>query len=155
MPMDGRRPRDTMNPSSFEAFGKPEWKEWLVSELERLAPDHRASFAAACGEPLVAAYRIFSQMKMWGEYGAVRGGLDIVWEMLADPSRDRGELKARFQACQAANPETLGLVIVPIEIAATEATYAVCSAIQCCLTGQADDAAWAAAAAQNPSYWYP
>lgn len=72
--------------------------------LKHMPSDRRVAFAAACCERLLPSYVALSERTGWGNPGALRSGLDRIWDHLtgdADALEVRSSLLAE---CEAACP---------------------------------------------------
>lgn len=117
----------------------------LVLNLERLPVPLRVAFAAACAERLMPAYRLFETQAGRIEPNALENFLERVWE---DPSRteNTAELEHQIEAMMVLIPQEDGYEKPWTQEVtnAQNAGMAVVYALRAKLTGEAQEAAWAA-----------
>lgn len=118
-------------------------KQRLLADLQRMSPYLRVVFAAACAERQMPAYRIFRRGRVSDSSDDLMRALDEVW---TNPIQGDGpELRRQLEAC---------MQLVPREEFVTpwteQASYAqdagisVAYALRTRISGEAEDAAWAA-----------
>ena len=117
----------------------------LIVSLKRLPAQLRVAFAAACAERLMPAYRLFSTPDERFVSNEVEHSLEQVW---ADPrpAKNAAELERQIEAVTALIPQE-DSVQGPWTQEATNAQnagMAVIYALRAKLTGEAQEAAWAA-----------
>jgi uncharacterized protein YjaG (DUF416 family) len=114
----------------------------LKSELSRLPAQSRVAFAASSAQRLISAYRAFA--KISGQPAAqLEDPLEYVWtHLLTQPQR--GEVKCVLAEVMALIPAEDGPGWTPLVAYAEDAVSAVAYCLRCLLSGEAQDAAWAA-----------
>jgi len=118
----------------------------LVTELERLPIVFRVGFAAACAERQMSAYRLFEAASGGGGApDSLEHALDHVW---AEPTRTKSvaELEHQIEEVMALIPQEDGAQREWTQEAtnAQNAGMSVVYALRTRLTGEAQEAAWAA-----------
>lgn len=117
----------------------------LVTKLQNLPQEHRVAFAAMCAERQMGAYRLFEAMNGREVPNALEGALEEVW---IDPAvmRDEKTFEQRIEELMHLIPQDKTLQ-KPWTQSATNAQNAGMSAIYALrtrLSGDAQEAAWAA-----------
>jgi uncharacterized protein YjaG (DUF416 family) len=116
----------------------------LVAKLNELPDELRAAFAASCAERLLPAYAKFAARTGRGEAAALTAILTRLWHDLGGNPMTDSERQAQIDACMKLIPREDDGEWVPEQAAAEDAGAAVAYALRCRLTGQAQEATWAA-----------
>jgi hypothetical protein len=116
-------------------------EDGLAKELLVLTPSARASFACACAERLMSAYRWFCLATGSDNYGLVREALNMAWT--ANAPKQMAELDSMRKRVIGVAPHA-GLTNVPGAAVAQNAVAGVCYAMEVRLTGDLQAAVWAA-----------
>lgn len=119
-------------------------ERWLVSELNRVSKKLRATFAAACAERLIPAYRRFYEMTKRGDPMALALILERLWQDLQGLALTDDELKGALDTCTQLIPNEDAGVWITEQAAAEDGAAAVAYSIRCRQGGEAQEAAWAA-----------
>lgn len=117
----------------------------LVLKLKELPRELRVAFAAACAQRQLPAYEAFHQETGEGDPAALAGMLERVWQDLSGRPMATDDLRSMIDRC---------MVLTPSEEAvdhwtdhhayAEDASASVAYALRTRLTGEAQEAAWAA-----------
>lgn len=114
----------------------------LAKKLSVLTPRARASFACACAERLMSAYRWFCLSTGSDNYGLVREALNIAWT--ANAPEQIAELGSLRKRVMGAAPHAGDSRVFPGAAVAQNAVAGVCYAMEVCLTGDVQASVWAA-----------
>ncbi|HKV39314.1 MAG TPA: DUF416 family protein [Blastocatellia bacterium] len=104
-------------------------------ELGHLAPELRASFAAACAQRLTPVYSWFADQKGSGDPGPLQVILALLWDDLLGHRTGWLELESQIEACALLAPSADCRPWAPSVPAARDAVAAVGFALQCRRTG--------------------
>jgi uncharacterized protein DUF416 len=149
-------------------------KEQLMRQLERLSPQLRAAFAAACAQRLLPAYAHFTQRTGREDPNELGWMLERLWDDLEGDPMSAEEVQQSIDRCLSLIPEeedeatdeppqSLEEVVaaaqarasVAIPAMETEAWYAaeaLAYAFRCRQNGEAQESAWAAECANEAVY---
>ena len=116
----------------------------LVENLERLAPELRVVFAAACAERLLPAYGAFSTKTGRGEPTELRTILSRLWDDLTGNRMTDDEVKAKIDACMKLIPREDEVQWVPEQGPGEDAVAAAAYAFRCRQNWLSQEAAWSA-----------
>jgi uncharacterized protein YjaG (DUF416 family) len=125
---------------------------YLIKILRTLPGYLRVAFAALCAERLLPAYVKFSKKTGRGDAAELAAILDWLWKGIEGTKIPPEELQARLDACMSLIPdEDEHWVTEPAyaEDAASAAAYA----LRAALSGESQEAAWAARCAYNALYY--
>lgn len=102
----------------------------LAEDLGALSVGHRALFAAATTERLLPNYQAFSLLEGWGDYGVLRGSLDLVWSALVAgnvPVLDASPIKKMRRLCMRQMPDADDFVSLFVPLAQDAVSAVVCA----------------------------
>jgi uncharacterized protein YjaG (DUF416 family) len=117
----------------------------LIRKLEPLRPEQRAAFAAACAQRLRGAYADFCARTGRGDFRALDAILLRLWGDVTSAARmSDGEVADQIEACMALIPQEDDRPWASEQPAAEGAGAALAYALRCRLTGNPQEAAWAA-----------
>lgn len=116
-------------------------EDMMMVRLRGMNARSRTAFAAACAERLLPAYRIFAVRKEHGASAVLEEALAMLWKTLSGTALEGIEYAAEAEKCEA---------LVPGEDEEQETAYAqnavaaVAYALRTFVTGDAQEAIWAA-----------
>lgn len=115
----------------------------LVESLNLLSKESRVAFAASSASRLVAAYENFHQRTGLGNPETIRVALNNVWRGVFGEKDIELQLRTNLEAVMKLVPEENNSWS-PLHAYADDAVSAVAYAIRAAVTGDAQEAAWAA-----------
>jgi len=121
----------------------------LRSELDRLPPEHRAAFAAACAERLLPAYARFARESGRGEPETLRRALTRLWDDVTGNPMSELELRASVKKCSALVPGEGAGPGTEWEPSANDAAEALVYALESRYKHGSQEAAWSAGCAND------
>lgn len=119
-------------------------KTQLTRKLDRLPPELRVTFAAACAERLFSAYVEFLGLARQGEAETIARSLARLWEDVAGEPMTGDEVQANINACVALISRDDDMNLDAKAAYAEDAISSVVYALTCRQNGDSQEATWSA-----------
>jgi len=118
-------------------------EEKLVGTLERLQPNSRVAFAAACAERLLQTSYSLSKSAHNEDPRELRHILNRLWLDVEGDRMSDSEVEDAIAKCLLTVEELESEPVKPEAAGATDAVAALCYALRCRKSGESNDAMWA------------
>lgn len=116
----------------------------LTRKLDRLPPQLRVFFAAACAERLLSAHIVFLGLARQGESEKIARSLACLWEDIAGEPVTGDVLQANIDACMSLIPRDDDMNLDEEAAYAEDAISSVVYALRCRQNGDSQEAMWSA-----------
>jgi len=105
-----------------------------IEALSKMQAHQQLAFGAACCERMLPNYETFMREVSWGDAGALRSGLDAVWDACEGRLPGEAQLRKLLARCEECAPDSEDYTSLYTS-SAQDAAFAVCALLDFLLDG--------------------
>jgi uncharacterized protein YjaG (DUF416 family) len=116
----------------------------LIERLREIPAESRVAFALLCAERLLPSYQAFHEATGKGSFAALACISERLWKDISGERMTIEEVSAQLQACMELIPGEEDTPGSPLQVYAEDAASALAYALRARLSGESQEAVWAA-----------